>query len=422
MVGVNLLFIFVASISFLGFIINALFSKIRLTSIVPLLIIGLLAGPVFGLISTGPNSIITELTPVISALAVSFILFDAGINIQISRLAKVFRNATAFTFICASVTGIAVSVVVYFVFHFSPALAFIFGFAASGPGGIGIPMIMKSIKIREDLKTALVYESVASGVVALLVPLILINVMLSGSSSIAGVSILVAELVFGSISVGGVSALFWLFLLNRFPGSSEAYSWILTVSMVLATYAMAQYLSFNGAIATFVFGIVFGALGSRVPEEGKEKHGIMARHFGAPYDIVHVRNYQKEVVFFTSTFFFVFMGLLFQKAGLSVFQIIVVVLISLMIIPIRVLLSRMLRAYTGNTDEERRNSNRVITFSMLRDLSPAIIVTVVASYGLASSSFVNDMFMILLATNIISALGIMIGYRPSIAARAAATA
>lgn len=412
MVSVNLLFIFIASISFLGFIINSLFDKIRLTSIVPLLIIGLLAGPVFGIISTGPNSIITELTPIISAIAVSFILFDAGINIHVSRLTEVFKNATAFTLICAVVTGIAISAVVYFVFHFSLMLAFIFGFAAAGPGGIGIPMIMKSIKIREDLKTALVYESVASGVVALLVPLVLINVMLNGSSSVIGVSVLVGELIFGSISVGGVSALFWLFLLNRFPESSEAYSWILTVSMVIATYAVAQYLSFNGAIAAFMFGIVFGALGSRLPEGQEERNGIMARHFGVPYDIVHVRNYQKEIVFFTSTFFFVFMGLLFQKGVLSIFQVIVIVLISLMILPIRAILSRMLKAYTGDTDEEKKGSNRIITFSMLRDLSPAIIVTVVASYGLAGAGFVNDMFMILLATNIISAIGIMIWYKP----------
>ncbi len=410
MVGVDLLFIFIASISFLGFIINSLFDKIKLTSIVPLLIIGLLVGPVFGIVNTGNNSIIKELTPFISALAVSFILFDAGVNIQMSKLAKVFRKATVFTLVCVVITGFAISLVMYFVLHFSLILSFIFGFAASGPGGIGIPMIMKVIKADEDLKTILIYESVASGVVALIVPLVLISVLLHGSASILSISSLVIELVFGSIAVGSLLALAWLFILNRFSEYSETYSWILTISMVLATYAIAQYLDFNGAIAVFIFGIIFGAIGSNIEHSNMGKHRF-ARYFEAPYDLIHIRNYQKEIVFFASTFFFVFMGLLFQKSGVTLFSVVALVLVSIMIIPIRRVLSRLLKDFMGNTDRSRKIAHTLISYSMLRDLSPAIIVTVVAAYGLSNSSFVNDMFILLLVTNIVSAIGIMVGYR-----------
>lgn len=410
MVGVDLLFIFIASISFLGFIINSLFDKIRLTSIVPLLIIGLLVGPVFGIVNTGNNSIIKELTPFISALAVSFILFDAGVNIQMSKLAEVFKKATLFTLMCVVVTGVLISLVMYFVLHFSFILSFIFGFAASGPGGIGIPMIMKLIKADPDLKTILIYESESSGAIALLVPLVLISVLINGSISVLTVSSLVLGLVFGSIVVGGLSALIWLFILNKFSEYSKAYSWILTVSMVLATYSIAQYSNFNGAIAVFMFGIVFGALGSVTQQKSVGRRKFV-RHFEIPYDLVHIRNYQKEIVFFASTFFFVFMGLLFQTSGITLFQIIIIILVSLMIIPIRRIFSGFLKGFMGNTTTSRKLSRSLISYSMLRDLSPAIIVTIVAAYGLAGAGFVNDMFILLLATNIISAIGIMIGQR-----------
>ena len=410
MVGVDLLFIFIASVSFLGFIINSLFDRIRLTSIVPLLIIGLLIGPVFGIVNTGNNSIIKELTPFISALAVSFILFDAGVNIQMSKLAEVFKKATLFTLVCVVVTGVMISLVMYFVLHFNLILSFIFGFAASGPGGIGIPMIMKLIKADPDLKTILIYESESSGAIALIVPLILISILLNGSISILSVSSLVLGLIFGSIVVGGLSALVWLFILNKFSEYSETYSWILTVSMILATYAIAQYLNFSGAIAVFLFGIVFGALGSFTQERSSWRNKL-AKYLEIPYDLVHIRNYQKEIVFFTSTFFFVFMGLLFQKSGITLFQIAIIILISIMIIPIRRIFSRFLKDFMGNTTESRKLSRSLISYSMLRDLSPAIIVTIVAAYGLAGSGFVNDMFILLLVTNIVSALGIMIGYR-----------
>lgn len=52
MLPVGLVFIFIAGISFLGFIINALFEKVKITGILPLMVMGLLVGPVMGLIST----------------------------------------------------------------------------------------------------------------------------------------------------------------------------------------------------------------------------------------------------------------------------------------------------------------------------------------------------------------------------------
>ncbi len=62
MISVNLLFIFIAAVSFLGFIINALFDKFKITKIFPLILIGLLVGLVLGIVSTGPGSTIANQT------------------------------------------------------------------------------------------------------------------------------------------------------------------------------------------------------------------------------------------------------------------------------------------------------------------------------------------------------------------------
>ena len=45
-ISVNFLFLFIAGICFLGFIVNALFDKLRITNILPLMIIGLIVGPI----------------------------------------------------------------------------------------------------------------------------------------------------------------------------------------------------------------------------------------------------------------------------------------------------------------------------------------------------------------------------------------
>ncbi|MEM0154760.1 MAG: cation:proton antiporter, partial [Methanothrix sp.] len=151
MLDYDIVFIFIAGVAFLGFILNALFDKINITSVLPLMLIGLLIGPVFHFVDTGTGSTIADLTPYVTALAVSFILFDVGINIRINKLKTVFKKATSFTFELATATGVVVGIVTFLAFHYTLgwtiAESFIFSFALSGPSSIIVPTLVKVIKV-----------------------------------------------------------------------------------------------------------------------------------------------------------------------------------------------------------------------------------------------------------------------------------
>ncbi len=416
MLNYDIVFIFVAGVAFLGFILNALFDKINITSVLPLMLIGLLIGPVFHFVNTGAGSTIADLTPYVTALAVSFILFDVGINIRISKLKTVFKKATSFTFELATATGIVVRIVTFLAFHYTLgwtiAESFIFSFALSGPSSIIVPTLVKVIRVGEDLKTTLVYESVASDTLELIIPILLLDII--ASAGITGIAIvgLVLSAVVGSIIFGLVSAVFWLFILNRFKAYSESYSWMLTIAMVIATYGISELIGFNGAITIFVFGILFSNIGSVKPStDPVHEPNFVEKFLAVPYSIDHIKDYQKEIVFFTSTFFFVYIGMLFTFSGVYLDSLVFAVMITFVIMLVRFMGSGLLKKFLSNDQKEAVKQRNFISYNVARGLSPAIVATLPLTYGVVIPGFLDSIFLVILITNIASTAGIFMAYR-----------
>ena len=416
MLNYDIVFIFVAGVAFLGFILNALFDKLNVTSILPLMIIGLLVGPVFHFVNTGAGSTIADLTPYVTALAVAFILFDVGINIRVSKLKTVFKKATSFTFELATATGIVVGIVTFLAFHYTLgwtiAESFIFSFALSGPSSIIVPTLVKVIRVGEDLKTTLVYESVASDTLELIVPILLLDII--ASAGITGIAILglVLSAVVGSIVFGLISAVFWLFILNKFKAYSESYSWMLTIAMVIATYGISELIGFNGAITIFVFGILFSNIGSVRPStDPVHEPNFVEKFLAVPYSIDHIKDYQKEIVFFTSTFFFVYIGMLFTFSGVYLDLVVFATMITFVIMLVRFMGSGLLGKYLSADPKEAIKQRSFISYNVARGLSPAIVATLPLTYGIVIPSFLDSMFLVILITNIASTAGIFMAYK-----------
>jgi cell volume regulation protein A len=410
MISINLVFIFLASIAFLGFIFHALFNRIRITSVLPLMLIGLLFGPILKLIPVGPSSVVAELTPLITAVAISFILFDVGLNINFSRLARVLARATAFSVSVAMVSALLVSVAVYFVFHWSILEAMIFGLAISSTGSVIIPTIVKSANMLENLKTTLLYESISMDIFSLMVPLVLFGFITTQSITISGAVGQLFYTVFGSVILGVIVSFFWLYMLGSFKGDIKGYTWMLTITMVVATYAVAQQLGMSGAITAFVFGLLLANISSLTRDK---KHRLMHRHFVVALGITnHIKSYQKEIVFFVSTFFFVYIGTLFNLSEASVALIGVAALLTALIFFVRYLFVPLLGGYMSENKKARAVERHIVEFSMPRGTSPAVIATVPIALGILIPNFINQLFLIILFTNIISAIGILITYKP----------
>ena len=413
MINVNILFVFVAAVAILGFILNSLFDKIKITSILPLMLIGLLIGPALHLINTGPGSVVQSLTPYISALAIAFILFDVGLNMDPKRLRKVFYTATKFTFAAAIGTGLVLGAIAYLTFGWNLIESMMFGFALSGPSSIIVPTLVKVIRAPDDLKTTLLYESVTSDTVELIIPIILLEVLVQSNLTPVGVFGLVIATIFGSIIFGVAAAILWLFIMNRFKSYSREYSWMLTIAVVLAAYGISEIIGLNGLITVFVFGIIFTAVGSNSSSNTGPAHepSFAEKYLSLPDDVEHIKSYQREVALFTSTFFFVYIGMLFSVSSATILAVLLTVMLALVIILVRSAFVPMLKGYMDKDPSHMSKQSSLISYNVARGLSPSIVATLPLAAGIIIPGFLDAIFMVILFTNVVSTIGIFFAYR-----------
>ncbi len=425
MIGVGLLFIFVAGIAFLGFIIGALFNKIKITKVLPLMLLGLLVGPILNLVNTSPGSTIANLVPVVSALAISFILFDVGLNINIFRLSKVMARATAFTFSLAIATGIVISIAAYFVFGWNIFESLIFGFALSGPSSAVVPTLLRSLKIKSELNDTLLYESVITDSLQLVVPILLLQFMLTSNLTVTYALSAFIGSVFGALALGAFLAILWLYILKTFGDYSKNYGWMLTVTMVLATYGIADQLGVSTAIAIFTFGLVFSNLGmitlkverpsevTKTPMLRSVVNIFIMQYLHLGNKIHSIKDYQKEIEFFTSTFFFVYIGLLFTLNGLTILMVSIAIIVVLLMVLLRYIFMPLLHTYMSKDASDNRTMSKLISFNVARGLSPSIVATLPLAAGIIIPGFLNEMFLVVLFSNIATTLGIFAFYKPA---------
>ena len=412
MLEVAFVFIFFAAVAFLGFIINALFYRLKISNILPLMAIGILVGPVFNFINTGPGSLASLLTPYIAAIAISFILFDVGLNMDAGKLKSVFARATLFTISLETVTGIAAAIFAYYVFGWTIIEALIFGFAIAGPSSISVPRLMSVIRAKIDLKTVLNYESIASDLLQLIVPLILIGLILNPITNLSEVAYFTFTVIFGSILLAVVSALFWLYIMNRYREQSRNYSWMLTVTMIVATYGIAEALNLAGAIAVFVFGLAFATIGGVDNiKRGSLLSASIFRKFSLVGGVKHIKNYQKEIVFITNTFFFVYIGMLLNLSGITLYLVLAAIAVTIVMVMLRFAFSPMIKKYYDSDQASRRAESLLVYFDIARGISPIIIAVVLITDSIIIPGLLTMIFLIVLFTNIVSTIGVWFAYR-----------
>ncbi len=401
MLNVTTLFLIFSGIVFLGYILNSLFYKLKILVTLPLMIIGVLIGPVFHLIVPQGSSILLDIASLVSAIAIAFILFDVGLRINLAEL-EVFK-AIRFFLPLAIVTGIILGILIGLLTGLNPIVSFILGFALAGPSSAVFPTLSKIARINPRLNNILIFESVASDSVQLIIPLILISLLLTNSLSVTSIATAIFYFVVLSSVLGVVLAFFWTFILQIFHDYSNDYSWMLTITLVIATYGIAQFLGLNGAMAVFVFGIMFSNLPRIFKSFDKYFYNVKP-------EFSHITEYQKEITFFISTFFFVYVGavLSFNTGSFSLWYIILIgIILSLASLVIRRLSIPVLEEFF--VKKEKKSSERILsTFDIARGLSPIIVVLILVSSAIPIdvNAVLGLVFMTVFITNVIESVGI----------------
>lgn len=394
---VEFLFLVVASIIGMGFISNYIFEKTNVPDILLLLLLGLLIGPVLNLF---PRDLFITFVPYISGLALLMILFNGGLNLNLDKLIHKVPQAATLAVLGFLLSSLSVGALSFVLFDLKFLVAILLGVIVGGvSSAIVIPIVSELEEFREDLRLTLDIESVITDPLCIIVAIVLMDIITGRTGGTSGqvlspVLSKVISMFSVSIVVGLVTGFIWLEFLQHIKG--EKYHYMLTLSYLFLVYAMTQILGGNGAIASFMVGIVLGN-GKRI--------GKMLRLKRKYYGLTEkTKSFQDQVSFFVKTFFFVILGMTITFSRPYLF------LVGAFFTAV-ILLSRLLAVEISvfGTDYSRIEKN-IMTSMMPRGLAAAVLASVpLLEYGIEGSRiFPEIVFSVILGTAFVSTVGVFV--------------
>ena len=292
--------LFIGVLLFLGHIFSSLFEKTRLPDVLPLMILGILMGPVLKVVS--PESF-GEAGQIFTTLALIVVLFKSGLDFRILSLRGAVGQGLLLTTVCFVLITVIIAFITQRTLGIPQIYALIIGsIVADNSTAIITPMLAK-LQVSKTTKTILFLEANLTGVYSIVLALALLSAASLGGTVSAGA---LAVGIIKSFGIGIIFALaaglFWMSILNRVRRLENAIS--LTFAFVLLVYSLSGLIGGDGAIATLAFGVVAGniRLIKRLWLPQLDYQRLLSLNSGE-------KDFFDEIEFIFKTLFFVYMGI-----------------------------------------------------------------------------------------------------------------
>jgi len=207
------------------------------------------------------KGLFNELAPLMSILALSIILFEAGINVDIITLIDNMGKATALsvTSILLSIGLIGTVVSLILPNDFTLLQGMLLGSMVGGTSTVAVFGIMssldKNVPNLGSTKIMLTMESIISDPICIIASITLLKmIMQPGVSLRDGVSDIVSTFILSSML--GISAgLSWTNILNRLR--THPYTYMITLAVLLPLYILSETIIGEGAgaMTALTFGL-----------------------------------------------------------------------------------------------------------------------------------------------------------------------
>ena len=295
-------FIILGLLIFSAHLFSAIFSKRRIPDVVLLMAIGILVGPVLGLVHPAD---LEGVGAVFSSLTLLFILFDSGVDLNIDTIRRYWKGMVQVTIMSFLLSMAGVICFSHYVLHIDWLASVLAGSIVSGTAAAIVIPLVNQMKVSEKARMVLTLESAVSGVLCIILTISVLQISTAGTMTPAGVTGVVFR-VLGSLLfallLGLVGGMLWAGLLDRVRKLQN--SMFLTPAFVFVIYGIAESLGYSGPIAALAFGVVLGNV----------------EYFNMPLlRVVHLDSLQplrleeksffKEIVFILKTYFFVYVGI-----------------------------------------------------------------------------------------------------------------
>jgi len=369
---------------FLGVAGEAFFKKTGIPDIAFLMVLGVIIGPVLGIIQA---EAVTQIVPYFAAIALIIIMFDGGLNLDFKHIAKTAHFASTLAILGFITSVIIVTVFAVYGLGWMWLDSILLGSIVGGSSSVVVFGLVRNLGISTETKSMLSFESAITDVLSTIIAFIMFEAVLSGHFDFDLLGETLGRAVIVGLVLGFGVGIPWLYVSTKLGNAQHAY--MLTLGILFVLFYLANSFGESGALTALIFGLMLG----------NKKHLARYLRFKLP-GIESDDPTHNQLTFLVRSFFFVFVGLLasFGKIEYIVFGIIVTIVIFFG------------RRVVGKITLTKRFSllDRQVTYSMIpRGLAAAVLATFPITMGLPNGeAYPEIIFFIILSSVIITTIGL----------------
>ncbi len=390
--SVESIFLGVAIILFIGFFGEVIFKKTKIPDVIWLIIIGIILSSVFKWVD--PTAF-EGAAPLFTTFALVYLLFEAGLNIDIKKFIKSAPQGLALTFI-SFVLAFLVTFLIGLAIGKGLVLSLLLGSILGGVSSAVVIPLVKNLDLTPKVRLALVIDSAISDVLCILGTVTIIAIFTTGGFSVSStINNFLAQFLI-AIAIGAALGFLWARFAAMFISKIGNF-FMLTLGLMLIVYSLTKMINANGAIACLVFGLVLGNSKhkeSSVPEEMTIISGSGKHFFG-------------ELSFFIKTFFFVYLGILINFSEPISFLWAFLIVIGIFIMrPFSIFVS----FYSGN----RLKDIEIADVLVPKGLAAAVLVQLPLQAGIpGAETLVNIVLAVILISIVLSTILVFFAQKKS---------
>ncbi len=369
---------------FLGVAGEAFFKKTGIPDVAFLMILGVVIGPVFGLIQT---EAVIQVVPYFAALALIIIMFDGGLNLDIKHVIKTAHFSVTLAVLGFILSVVLITLAAHFALGWLWLESILLGSIVGGSSSAIVFGLVRNVKISEETKSMLSFESALTDILATIIAFILFEAVLAGHFDLQTLQETIGRAVIVGLVLGFGVGIPWMYVSTKLGNAQHAY--MLTLGVLFVLFFLANSFGESGALTALVFGLMIG----------NKVHLAKILRFKLPRieldDPTH-----NQLTFLVRSFFFVFVGLMASFGQIEY-------LIFGVLITVAVYYGRIL---VGKITLTKRFSllDRAVTNSMIpRGLAAAVLATYPITMGLPNAeAYPQLIFFIILTSVIITTAGL----------------
>ena len=361
---------------FAAHVFSELFSRKRVPDLLLLLIIGIIIGPVFKIVT--PEDL-GGFGQVFSTLTLVIILFEGGSELSLSNIRTSFKDMIGLTLVSYFLIMIVFGILGHYILQLPWATSFFMSAVLGGAAEAIVIPLTKHLKISENSKATLVLETSFSTVVCFIISLALFNAVKSQQFEIGKtIGNIISSFVLAGI-IGFAGAVFWAIVLQKIRTVKN--STFTTPAFVFIIYGINSILGFSGEIAALTFGITLTNIDAVY-------NSIFKKLFkNKPNSLnYNERMMFSEMAFLLRTFVFVYIGISIQLNDWK--SILIGLAITLILLILRILSVRwtVVRNKDGYTEMEAMYMSCMVS----KGLVAAILAALLKQAGLPFADEVQN--------------------------------